>query len=523
MAYTALYRKWRPKIFDDVVGQGHITQTLKNEIEMGRVGHAFLFCGSRGTGKTSTARILSRAINCLSPENGNPCNKCENCVGILDGTILDITEIDAATNNGVDNIRELREEARFTGTTLKNKVYIVDEVHMLSGSAFNALLKILEEPPQHVKFILATTELHKVPATILSRCQRFDFKRINTTDIEKQLCRILDADGYVSEERGIRLIAEKADGSMRDALSLLDQCMAIGGKSFSYNDMAEFLGAAQNEYLYKIIKAVGEKNIHDAIKCVDDYVDAGKNISQLAESLVGFMRNMLLSKYVEAPATALDMTEDDAENLVSLASYFSEERILYMLKTVSDMVVQLRYAENVRTHFDIALIKIIKPVYEESIESLAARIGDIEEAVKRGITVSAPEPVKTEKAVKPMTEKPKKTEKKEITLPQTEMVDRVKRVLGDIKSELMKKNKLGINMALEAAEISEENGRLALVYKTHDDLLAYKGLAGDELGDLKELVSSLAGVQADIILTEAEKIVTQSTDNLMMLSKKLEE
>ena len=246
MAYTALYRTWRPLTFDDVVGQTHITNTLKNEIISGRIGHAYLFCGTRGTGKTSTARILSRAINCLSPKDGNPCNDCENCKGILEGKILDITEIDAASNNGVDSIRDLREEARFEGTRLKNRIYIIDEVHMLSTSAFNALLKILEEPPKHVHFILATTESHKVPETILSRCQRFDFRRIRTHDIEVQLARILMADGFRAEERGIRLMAEKADGSMRDALSILDQCMAIGGSTLSYDEIADFI-AIQEE------------------------------------------------------------------------------------------------------------------------------------------------------------------------------------------------------------------------------------------------------------------------------------
>lgn len=525
MAYTALYRKWRPETFDDVVGQGHVTTTLKNEIQMGRVGHAFLFCGSRGTGKTSTARILSRAINCLSPENGNPCNKCENCRGILDGTILDITEIDAASNNGVDNIRELREEARFTGTTLKNKVYIVDEVHMLSGSAFNALLKILEEPPAHVRFILATTELHKVPATILSRCQRFDFKRIKTLDIEKQLQKILDADGFVSEARATRLIAEKADGSMRDALSLLDQCMAIGGKTFTYEDISEFLGAGQNELLYLLVQHIADGNVHEAIGTVNDYVDAGKNLSQLTDSFINYLRNLLLCKYVEDASVALDISEEEAESIMGLASRFSEERLVYMIKTVSDMSLQLRYSENLRTHFDIALIKIIKPIYEESIESLAARIGDIEEAVKRGISVvpaSAPAAAKKPKAEPRKKEEP--VPKKE-DLSQSEMVDRVKRVLGDVKAELIKKNKLAINMALEAAQLGEQNGRLALLYKTNDDYLAYKALvSAEEMYVLKEIIKSYAGIDADIIIGETDNTVkVNKDDNLIALSKKLEE
>jgi len=234
MAYQALYRKWSPLTFDDVIGQSHITQTLVNEIVHNRIAHAYLFCGTRGTGKTSTAKIFSRAINCLNNHNGNPCNECEICKGILDGSNMDVVEIDAASNNGVDNIREIRDEVAYAPSKSKYKVYIIDEVHMLSSGAFNALLKTLEEPPSHVIFILATTESHKIPATILSRCQRFDFKRISTDDVVNRLKQIIQKDHINIDDKGLRLIARVSDGSMRDALSILDQCIAFGEQTITY-------------------------------------------------------------------------------------------------------------------------------------------------------------------------------------------------------------------------------------------------------------------------------------------------
>ncbi len=500
MAYTALYRTWRPLTFDDVVGQSHITNTLKNEITLGRVGHAYLFCGTRGTGKTSTARILSRAMNCLSPKDGNPCNNCENCKGILEGKILDITEIDAASNNGVDSIRDLREEARFEGTRLKNRIYIIDEVHMLSTSAFNALLKILEEPPKHVRFILATTEAHKVPDTILSRCQRFDFKRIRTQDIEMQMQRILNADSFTVEERGIRLMAEKADGSMRDALSILDQCMAIGGNSLSYADIAEFIGATSGEVLYGLASAISEKNVAKAMHVLSGYAEEGKSFIRLAEDFSKYLRSLMLCKFTANPMDTLDVTEDTAEELLAVAEKISSEHIVYCLETATDLLAKMRHLSDPRVAFEIALVKMIHPAFGEGTEALAARLGQLEMQIKNG-TIVAAAPQKTPSPVP----KEVKQEKKEIPKPvvKTEsgaLSEAFLKNRDEVLGYCMKNNLLQVMMVLESVATAEDrNGRLCLLFSDPDELGAAKGmLSGESLQGFKKAIMEKAGISADV-------------------------
>ncbi len=499
MAYTALYRTWRPLTFDDVVGQAHITNTLKNEIRLSRVGHAYLFCGTRGTGKTSTARILSRAMNCLSPREGNPCNECENCRGILDGTILDITEIDAASNNGVDSIRDLREEARFEGTRLKKRIYIIDEVHMLSTSAFNALLKILEEPPEHVHFILATTEAHKVPDTILSRCQRFDFKRIRTPDIEAQMQKILMADGFSAEERGIRLMAEKADGSMRDALSILDQCMAIGGSSLSYADIADFIGATDSEVLYKLAAAIADKNVGAALTTLSAYAEEGKSFLRLGEDFTAYLRSLLMCRYLPNPEVSLDITEEMAESLSGLASRISAEQLVFCLEAAVEMTAKMRYLKDARVAFEITLVKMINPVYGDGTEALAARVGQLEETLRNG--TFAPAPVKKEK--------PKEAEK---SAPKAAPVERkTERAPGGVAEAFlknkeailaycMKNNHLQVMMALsEMVSAEDRNGRLCLLFPDKDTLLSARAmLTGESLSGFSAALSEKAGISADV-------------------------
>ncbi len=500
MAYTALYRTWRPLTFDDVVGQSHITNTLKNEITLGRVGHAYLFCGTRGTGKTSTARILSRAMNCLSPKDGNPCNECENCKGILEGTILDITEIDAASNNGVDSIRDLREEARFEGTRLKNRIYIIDEVHMLSTSAFNALLKILEEPPKHVRFILATTEAHKVPDTILSRCQRFDFKRIRTADIELQMQRILYADSFTVEERGIRLMAEKADGSMRDALSILDQCMAIGGNSLSYDDIAEFIGATSGEVLYGLATAISEKNAAKAMHVLSGYAEEGKSFIRLAEDFSDYLRSLMLCKFTANPMDTLDVSEDTAEELLAVSEKIASEHIVYCLETAVDLLAKMRHLQDPRVAFEIALVKMIHPSFSEGAEALSARIGQLEMQLKNGVAVvSAPptdSPLPKKEEIKEKKASPKPAVKAETgALSEAFLKNR-----DDILGFCMKNNLLQVMMVLESIISAEDrNGRLCLLFSDADEMGAAKGmLSGDSLQGFKKALMEKAGISADI-------------------------
>ncbi len=520
MDYTALYRTWRPLTFDDVVGQAHITATLKNEMVTGRIGHAYLFCGTRGTGKTSTARILSRAMNCLSPVNGNPCNTCENCKGILEGKILDITEIDAASNNGVDSIRDLREEARFEGTRLKNRIYIIDEVHMLSTSAFNALLKILEEPPKHVRFILATTEAHKVPDTILSRCQRFDFKRIRTPDIEAQLHKILVAGGFSAEERAIRLMAEKADGSMRDALSILDQCMSIGGNSLSYEDVANFIGTTESETLYNIAASIAEDNFGKAVLTLSQYAEEGKSFLRLAEDFTKYLRQLMISRYMKNAAETLDVTEEDGEMFAALSAKFSPEHLLFCLETMVDTVSKMRHIQDTRVAFEISLMKMLHPAFGDDKSSLAARIGQLEMKLSRGDFV-------TEKP-KPKAEAPKKKELPKESLPPMQ----AQKPLQDggcaetflknkdaIGAYCMKNNNLQVIMALESLVGAEDrHGRLCLLFPDGDSLAAARGmLMGQSMDAFRTALSEKAGISAMIDMDVQQSETVAKDDPLLSL------
>jgi DNA polymerase-3 subunit gamma/tau len=315
MSYIALYRKWRPLVFEDVVEQEHVVKTLKNAVKSARIAHAYLFCGTRGTGKTSMAKIFSRAINCLNPRDGDPCNECDICRGILSGSLLDVIEIDAASNNSVDNIRDIRDEVIYTPSSAKYKVYIIDEVHMLSSGAFNALLKTLEEPPSHAVFILATTEPHKLPATILSRCQRFDFRRIPIESIMGRLDRIAEASGVSLHKEASKLIAKMADGALRDAISILDQCMAVGAKEVSYEDVLTVVGIVNDTFISEIVDAINSKDINHILKMVEKLVMDGKDISKFVSDLVLYYRNLLICKITDKPEEIIDVTPDAVENM----------------------------------------------------------------------------------------------------------------------------------------------------------------------------------------------------------------
>ena len=511
MAYTALYRKWRPLTFDDVVGQPHITNTLKNEIQTGRVGHAYLFCGSRGTGKTSTARILSRAINCLNPQNGNPCNECENCRGILDGSILDITEIDAASNNGVENIRTLREEARFSGSSLSHRVYIVDEVHMLSTSAFNALLKILEEPPEHVHFILATTELHKVLPTIMSRCQRFDFKRITVTDIEQQINKILVSSGVTIDEGAVRLIAEKADGGMRDALSLLDQCLSIGEENLSFDTVSDFLGIGNRDITFSLAEKIANCDTKAAFEIISSLVAEGKNLPTAADELTKLFRDLLVCKYYENPMLALNMSEDDAERLKSIAGLFSSERIVQLIERCVSLSTMFRTGISPRLAFETALIKMTNPIYDSGEDALLARISILEEKIANGNFASAPktqtkniEPPKVQKAAP----KPKAVNSEEFL--------KIKNSWNDIIADLFANNNLQTAMALEQGRAEEIDKKLAIVYSTKSDYNTFKALLSGSVDDIKNAVERICGFCPEVTIEFSGETIT-SDDSLVKL------
>ena len=316
MSYTALYRKFRPDNFEDVKGQDHIVTTLTNQINANRIGHAYLFCGTRGTGKTTVAKILAKAVNCEHPVNGSPCNECEMCKAIQAGTSMNVIEIDAASNNGVDNIREIREEVTYRPTEGRYKVYIIDEVHMLSTGAFNALLKTLEEPPSYVIFILATTEAHKIPITILSRCQRYDFHRISIDTIAARLSELLKVEGVEAEEKAIRYVAKAGDGSMRDALSLLDQCIAFYlGQTLTYDKVLDVLGAVDTEVFSRLLRKVLAGDVTSAIRILEELIVGGRELSQFVGDFTWYMRNLLLVKTSDNPEEAIDVSSENLKLL----------------------------------------------------------------------------------------------------------------------------------------------------------------------------------------------------------------
>ena len=387
--YQALYRKWRPKLFDDVVGQSHITETLKNQVRNNRLSHAYLFTGTRGTGKTTCAKILAKAVNCQHPVEGNPCGTCPACVGIDSGSILDVVELDAASNNGVDQVRALRDEAIYAPAAVRKRVYIVDEVHMLSVAAFNALLKILEEPPEHLIFILATTELHKVPATILSRCQRFSFKRILPAEIQNRLLTVAERENIDLTQDGAALLARLADGALRDALSLLDQC-AVSGRQVNRELVLETLGLAGNLKTAHIMNAIRKGDTEGALTQLAQLYEAGKDVSAVLSELSALTRDLLIRKTAANGGEGLLTGGYDEETLRTLSKGLTAERLLQMLQLLQSAQAGLKTSANRRTDAELCLIQLCDPRLDGSVEALAARVAQLEAKLAAGIPVAAP-------------------------------------------------------------------------------------------------------------------------------------
>ncbi len=385
MSYTALYRKLRPRIFEDVIGQNHIIKTLKNQIQTNRVSHAYLFCGTRGTGKTSTAKIFAKAINCMDNKNGEPCGECTTCKNI--GRNINLIEIDAASNNGVDNIRDIREEVKYMPTEGKFKVYIIDEVHMLSTGAFNALLKTLEEPPAHVIFILATTEVQKIPATILSRCQRFDFKRISINDMVTQIKKYMADENIEADENALRYIARVSDGAMRDALSILDQCIAFYfGEKITLEKVQEVLGSVDNNVFFELTEAIMNFDSRSCIKIIDDIILNGRDISQFNTEFIAHLRNLLVVKSL-SDVKALDMSIENYESMKVLADKIQPNNLIHYINILSAAQSQMRFASNPRIVFEIASIKLCNPEVEQNLppeEAILQRIRKIENKIQSG-------------------------------------------------------------------------------------------------------------------------------------------
>ena len=380
MSYTALYRKFRPAVFDDVKGQDHIITTLQNQIRANRIGHAYLFCGTRGTGKTTVAKIFAKAVNCEHPVEGSPCGECAMCRSIAAGTSMNVIEIDAASNNGVDSIREIREEVTYRPTEGRYKVYIIDEVHMLSIGAFNALLKTLEEPPEYVIFILATTEIHKIPVTILSRCQHYDFKRISIETITGRMKELMDTEKVEVEDRALTYIAKAADGSMRDALSLLDQCIAFYlGQRLTYDNVLEVLGAVDTDVFSRLLRKILERDVAGVLDIVEDLVMMGRELTQLASDFTWYLRNLLLLKTSDNIEDVLDVSTENMAQLKEEAQMIETDMLFRYIRIFSELSGQLKYSTQKRVMLEVALIKMCVPAMETDQDSVLDRIRAVEE------------------------------------------------------------------------------------------------------------------------------------------------
>ncbi|MBR5535518.1 MAG: DNA polymerase III subunit gamma/tau [Clostridia bacterium] len=496
MEYQALYRRWRPLTFDDIVGQKHVAQTIKNEVASQNVGHAFLFCGTRGTGKTSTARILSRAINCTNNKDGNPCNECESCKGILSGSIMDVVEIDAASNSGVANIRSLRDEANYAAASVRYKVYIIDEVHALSKDAFNALLKLLEEPPEHVKFVLATTEANKVLDTIASRCQRFDFNKITKNDIFSRLDEICEAEMIQIEPEAIRMVAEAADGSLRDALSILEPCIS-SGKIVETEYVKSLLGFGEKKNVAEVCLAVSENNGEKVLDIIEEVCASGRNLNPFVESLIKGFRNIMV--YAITRKKPLNENDEDWERLLPAADNMGVDKAILAVNVLSEAYSKAKYMSFPRYLIEASLLKLCNLREEGSMEALEARIGELEKKIARGISV-APESIpavkeeKKEESIKKEAEKPRAKTKK---IADSEAVAKIKEKWPEIMSAIAMGGSLNLYMALENSSLRSFGEKVAIVFPDGVGAVLRDMIEGG-LSEIKEIILSETGLDAEL-------------------------
>jgi len=495
MAYTALYRKYRPAAFEEVKGQDHIVTTLKNQINAGRIGHAYLFCGTRGTGKTTVAKIFAKAVNCEHPIDGSPCGECTSCRAIAAGSSMNVIEIDAASNNGVENIRQIREEVSYAPTEGRYKVYIIDEVHMLSIGAFNALLKTLEEPPSYVIFILATTEVHKIPVTILSRCQRYDFHRISIDTISERLTELLAQEQIESEEKAIRYVARAADGSMRDALSLMDQCIAFHlGEKLTLDKVLEVLGAVDTEVFSRLLRAVLEQDVTKAVRISEEVIVQGKELGQFVSDFVWYLRNLLLIKSSDRMEDVLDMSSENLALLKEEADLVDDDLIMRYIRVFSELSAQMKYSSQKRVLLEIALIRLCRPAMETSQDALADRVATLERQMEQGIPSPAPSrqaQMPEEKPAKPAPAEPETEPEMPKAIP-----DDIKQVVENWQSIIQSLSGL-TRTYLKRAHLSlGEANQLILIF---DDKGAYDFLTMDTRErDIETQISKKAGRQIDI-------------------------
>lgn len=495
MSYTALYRKFRPTRFEDVKGQEHIVQTLKNQIKADRIGHAYLFCGTRGTGKTTVAKIFAKAVNCEHPVDGSPCTECPSCQAIAQDTSMNVIEIDAASNNGVDNVRDIIEQVSYSPTEGRYKVFIIDEVHMLSTAAFNALLKTLEEPPSYVIFILATTEANKIPITVLSRCQQYDFHRIGIDVIKDRMKELLEIEKASVTDSALSYIAKAADGSMRDALSLLDQCMAFYmNQEVTLENVLDVLGAVDNDVFTRLLSAVEKRDVNEVLRIIDEIVMQGRDLGQFVLDFTWYMRNLLLVKNADHMEDVLDMSPDTIRELKTMAEPISSGKIIRYIRILSELSGSIRYSNQKRILIEVSMIKLCKPQMEQNMDAIIDRLNQIEDTLVHGHPVGSIEAAGQE-AVQQAMEQAPRPKLKRAELPKAVPED-VKAVVSNFRSIVSEVNSGLAREYLNQARLNLSGEKLQIVFS---DELGYLYFQEDgELDELAELISQRVGKQVDV-------------------------
>lgn len=516
--HKALYRAYRPQNFKDVVGQNHIIRTLKNQIQNNNVGHAYLFCGTRGTGKTSTAKIFARAVNCENSIDEEPCNECEVCKDILNDNIMDVIEIDAASNNSVDDIREIRENVKYTPAKCKYKVYIIDEVHMLSQGAFNALLKTLEEPPSYVIFILATTEPHKIPATILSRCQRFDFKRVTVKDMATRMKEICDDVNIEVDERALNLIARNSQGALRDALSILDQCMSFSEGNIEYKDVVDLLGTVNIEQLFEMAEYVIKEDTKKCLEILNEFVIWGKDIKNLVDDLIDHFRNLMVCKVSKDLDEIISLPDETVELLKSQSSLIETNEIIRILNILSTTQDTIKSSTNPRVLAEVSIMKLSQPMFDDSKEALLKRISTLEETIRSGNikinNIETKESIEVEKEI--VQEQPKEEVYYEEV--KSEDVKLIEKSWENILMHIKKDKNMPVYAILrEAREFNVNSNNLYIMF---DDNFAF---AKNKLSDSNTLEYVESIVRETINRSFSIKIILRSESKNIKLEIEKEE